>query len=1081
MLRVVAHKSVAAAKAYYAEGLKREDYYSEKQEVIGQWYGLAAERLGLTGKVNSEAFAALAENIHPATGKNLTPRTRADRRVGYDLNFHAPKSLSVLHALTGDNRIVDAFRSVVAETMSEIEVRAATRVQRRGEHSERLTGNLAWAEFVHFTARPVGGIPDPHLHVHCFAFNSTFDPVEKRWKAASWAGIKKEAPYSEAVFHSRLTDKITSLGYGIQRTRQGWEIGGIPQSVITKFSRRTAQIERLADTKGITDAKAKDALGATSREGKRKGLTRSALLKVWEGRLTAEEKAAITRVRFGQTTGQQTSKITAKEALDYACEKLFAKHSVVESTRLMGEAMRYGVGQVMPTEIRAGFSLHGMVEREIKGERLCTSLDVLAEEVSLINFVRTGRGVCAPFKQRHAKFTDERLTGEQRAAVRHILYSKDQVIAVRGVAGAGKTTLMQEVVPAIEATGRRVFAFAPSAEASRGTLRESGFANAQTVAHLLANPELQQKVRGQAIWIDEAGLLGVRDMWRIMRAVGSSTRIILTGDAQQHAPVARGNPFRLLQTHAGMKVAEVAEIRRQEREAYRSAVAALSKGDLPSAFRRLDGLDAIVEVQDDVERYRLLAHDFLQLSRQGSVPLVVSPTHAESAKVTAAIRDARREAGQLRGDRNFVQYHNLQWEEADRKRPELYGEGLAVQFHQNAKGIKRGELFRVLRQDETRAVQIENQAGRRVSLPLEHAARFQVYEEREITLAVGDQIRITRNGETADGRRIDNGYGFSVAGFNRKGQIVLNTKAVLNPHHGHLAYGYCSTSHASQSKSVRDVLIAQSESSFGASSTKEQFYVSVSRGKETVRIYTDSRSGLQEAVGNTAIRLSGVELAGLREAEIASFVGMEMNAKQWRESIQSRRAEGESKTFVKNLLQERRQDAAAQKQNGTDWRQYVEARRNNHTADGKSRSKGYSGNQEKKPGYTETNKRSFIRPTSPPTEAKPSKVAERAKPAEQTQTPATGRVARLANTFRAATDHFKQAISRSKGEQGHQPQNDNHRRVKLGKDQSISLQGGDADRSAKHAAKQRTADASKQQTQQKAKVQTPTPIAVRRR
>ena len=55
MLRVVAHTSAAAARKYYAEGLKREDYYSEKQEVVGKWHGRAAGLLGLSGDVDRES------------------------------------------------------------------------------------------------------------------------------------------------------------------------------------------------------------------------------------------------------------------------------------------------------------------------------------------------------------------------------------------------------------------------------------------------------------------------------------------------------------------------------------------------------------------------------------------------------------------------------------------------------------------------------------------------------------------------------------------------------------------------------------------------------------------------------------------------------------------------------------------------------------------------------------------------------------------------------------------------------------------------------------------------------------------
>lgn len=121
------------------------------------------------------------------------------------------------------------------------------------------------------------------------------------------------------------------------------------------------------------------------------------------------------------------------------------------------------------------------------------------------------------------------------------------------------------------------------------------------------------------IWIDEAGLLGTREMWELIKLAGNSTRIILTGDSGQHAPVARGDAFRLLQKYSGLKIAEVTKIRRQEQEIYKRAVAALSRGDLPNAFMSLDQLGAIVEVEDDRERYRLLANDFMELKARGSL------------------------------------------------------------------------------------------------------------------------------------------------------------------------------------------------------------------------------------------------------------------------------------------------------------------------------------------------------------------------------------------------------------------------------------------------------------------------------
>jgi conjugative relaxase-like TrwC/TraI family protein len=1071
MLRVVAHKSAAAAQQYYAEGLRREDYYSEGQEVAGKWHGKGAELLGLSGKVTPEAFAALVENRHPGTGEKLTPRMKADRRVGYDLNFHAPKSLSILHALTGDEGILNAFRSAVSETMQEIEALTTTRVRRGGAQKERVTGNLTWAEFIHFTARPVGGIPDPHLHIHCFAFNSTFDEAEGRWKAASWADIKKDAPYSEAVFHSRLTAKLSALGYGIERTRTGWEISGIPRTLIDKFSRRTAQIDRLAEKKGISDPKQKDALGAASREGKRHGMTYSDLLAAWGVRLTPEEKVLISKAVYDKVPGGPARAISIAKAFDDASEKLFAKSSVVEVKRLVAETLRFGLGSVTPERAWQEFSKRKMVVREVDGETLCTSVGILAEEVALINFVRSGRGMFAPVKSRNLRFTNEQLSGEQKAAVRHILGSKDQVVGIRGAAGVGKTTLMQEAVAQIEAQGLRVFAFAPSADASRRTLREAGFPDAQTVAHLLANKNLQRETRGQVIWIDEAGLLGVQDMWEILKIAGDSTRIILTGDTAQHAPVARGDAFRLIQHYAGLRVAEVTEIRRQEREDYRKAVSALSEGDLRTAFRRLDELGAIIEVADDAERYRLLAQDFLELSRKDSVPLVVSPTHAEGAKVTEAIRDAKREAGKLGPERSFVRYQNLQWEAPDRRRVENYREGLVIQFHQNASGIRRGALFRVMGQDDRGGLRVLDATGREMTLPLEQASRLQVFEEREINLGRGDRIRITRNGKSEDGRRLNNGDVFSVAGFRHDGKILLNTGAVLDRNHGHLTHGYCQTSHSAQSKSVRDVLVAQSSKSIFASS-REQFYVSVSRGKKSIRIYTDDRRELQEAVGNSSMRRAGIELAGFSSREVSGFMNGEMNGRQWRDQIRSRHAEGAAKSHVQTLLRERRQDGV-KKSEHMDFRQYIAMRRGIAGPDGKSRSKGSPGFGTKQATPTQRGGGLYrqTQPQSPhKATANENKKVAAVAPSKRKE-PANPRVGRMEKAFEAAKKNFKNVSERVKGAA---------QSVRQGRKEK-QLPASNGEQVSKHRVRQKAADAgAKAKTQTKIQQKPPTPPPPRR-
>src|ERR1700692_1075803 len=292
MIRVTQQNSGAAAKKYYATA----DYYSEGQEIVGSWGGKGAARLGLEGTVDKFSFERLCDNLEPRTGEPLTVRTRAERRVGYDFTFSVPKSVSLLYAMSGDQDILKAFRASVDETMREIEAEMKTRVRMGGKDEDRVTGNMVWAEFIHTTSRPVDGVPDPQLHAHVFAFNTTWDDDERRWKAGQFRELKRDAPYFQAAFRVRLANRLQELGFGVERKRDDFEIAGIPKDVLGRFSRRTALIEKVAAEKGITDPKRKDELGAETREKKESALSWETLRKRWNARLTDQERTALAAV-----------------------------------------------------------------------------------------------------------------------------------------------------------------------------------------------------------------------------------------------------------------------------------------------------------------------------------------------------------------------------------------------------------------------------------------------------------------------------------------------------------------------------------------------------------------------------------------------------------------------------------------------------------------------------------------------------------------------------------------------------------------------------------------------------------------
>jgi conjugative relaxase-like TrwC/TraI family protein len=841
MLRITQNSHAGGAKSYYSTG----DYYLEGQELAGQWRGEAARRLGLFGEVKQADWEALCDNLHPQTGEQLTARRKTDRTIGYDFNFHVPKSVSLLYAMTRDERLLAAFRDAVDGTMHDIESEMSTRVRKAGKNENRQTGNMVWGEFVHFTSRPVDGLPDPHLHAHCFASNATFDKEEEVWKAGQFRELKRDAPYFEAVFHTRLAHRLSDLGLPIERTKNGWELGGISRSLISKFSRRTTQIEDKAREMGINDVEAKAELGAKTRERKQKELTFSELRDAWRGRMSPEELAALAALE--QKLGGEAEppdENASGRAVEYALGHCFERSSVVPERQVLTAALRQAVGKTTVVEVQRAAAASGMITAERNGRRMVSTREILNEERAIIKFAREGRGQCRPFAKRDHQLTRQWLNDDQQKAVRHILGSRDRVTVLRGSAGVGKTTLMQEAVEAIEQSGTKVFAFAPSAAASRGVLRSEGF-EADTVARLLLDENLQQQAAGQLIWVDEAGLLGTKTMRQLFDlAEKIEARVLLTGDRRQHGSVDRGAALRLLEEEAGLKPAEVKEIQRQRGE-YKEAVKALSEGRAGEGLRRLDKLGWVREIAED-DRYRQLAADYVTTVTVGKSAIVVSPTHAEASKINGEIRGALRKSGAIsREHRTYRVLENAYLTQAERGDAVNYEPGDVLQFEQNAKGFTRGDRLTV--EDPLNA-------------PLDRAARFQVFRTKKLELAPGDIVRITHNGKSADGQhKLDNGSLYRIRRFDDAGNIILDNGWLVGKDFGHLTHGYVVTSHASQGRTVDVALIGQSSASYRAAS-REQFYVSCSRARERVVVYTDDRAALAEAVSQTDERITATEL-----------------------------------------------------------------------------------------------------------------------------------------------------------------------------------------------------------------------------
>ena len=887
MLFVTPARGAKEAKDYFTRHMSTSDYYMrDAAEFAGEWHGLGAELLGLSGTIDKESYFKLCDNINPKTNEPLTARTKTERRVLYDFTFDAPKSVTLALELGGDERILDAFRRAVKDTMDEMEGAMMARVRSNGRSEDRPSANMLWGEFIHRTTRPIDGVPDPQLHSHAVAFNATWDPEEERWKAAQFGNIVRDRGYYQAAFHSRFAERLKELGYGIEQDKNSFRLVGIERATADKFSRRSELIDAEAKRLGITDKDALDALGRRTREKKNdQERSLSELRKEWAARLSDDDKAGISEAR----RGQETTTLTADQAMDFALSHCFERGSAIPEKQLLRTALTRSVGTASVDEVKALLARDNIIGRQRLGQRWVTTEEVLREEIAMTDFVRNGR--CRRHKLGGVTGKpdlDPELSAEQRNAAMVILNSTDIVTALQGGAGTGKTRMMQATVKAIEESGKKVFTFAPSAEASRGVLRSEGFENAETVERLLIDPKMQEQVKGQVLWVDEAGLLSAKDMKRLFEvAKEQDARVVLSGDSNQHSAVNRGDALRILENNAGLRVGRLSQIRRQTNENYRNAVRAISKGGtvgkdgrtaLQSGIEMLDKMGAIVEAEGD-DRYKAIADDYAKVTSEYKgnklkTALVVSPTHREGDKVTEFIRESMRETGRVSGEEHhFLSLRSLNLTEAQRADAREYSEGTVVRFHQDAKGFKSGERVTVVGAKAGK-VSVRRENGSEDFLPLQEAKKFQIFTPGEVALAKGDKLRLTYGGQARETsgplgktkNKVNNGQIYGVEGFTRDGDIKLSNGYVLPKDYGGITHGYVVTSHASQGKTVDAVLIAMGHESLSAAS-REQFYVSVSRGRELVRLYTDDKAAMMEAVQASGARLSATELMQAEQAK----------------------------------------------------------------------------------------------------------------------------------------------------------------------------------------------------------------------
>jgi len=457
------------------------------------------------------------------------------------------------------------------------------------------------------------------------------------------------------------------------------------------------------------------------------------------------------------------------------------------------------------------------------------------------------------------------LDAEQRQAVERILRSRDFITLFRGGAGTGKSFALREVVRGLRLAGRAVQVLAPQRQQVMD-LEKDGFLGAETVSAFLARGKLGDYA---VVIVDEAGQIGGKQMLALLELAREHTgRLILSGDTRQHGAVEASDALRAIEKYSGARVAELTNIRRQnpglartkeERQRirqYRQAVTEARDGKLAQSFDRLDKQGAITQCTPGNQHEKLIER-YLELVKARHRTVVVSQSWNEIHEVNEQIRRALK-AEKLIGetDATVTVYQPVDLTDAQKRDGRSYDENAVLVFNRNVRGFHKGDAARLRAITETHLIV---EGDERVACVLfKHLDRVTVCHRKELLLSAGDRLQHKANGRSEDSRKLANGELVTVKEVHNDGRIQLTDGRVLNQKFRQFVRGYAVTSYAAQGKTVDQVLFC--DSAVRAATNDQQWYVTISRGRRGVHIFTTDKAQLRENITRSGQRPLAVEM-----------------------------------------------------------------------------------------------------------------------------------------------------------------------------------------------------------------------------
>ena len=870
MLTISKPLSASQARTYHARefAAQEQNYWSRDQQGHSEWQGRLAEQWNLTGAVEAQHFARLSEGQHPHTEEQLVRHqvsrtyegkfgkevTSAEHRAGWDATFSAPKSVSLTALVGGDDRVREAHRESVRVALSELERYTQARIG--NVHAPETTAKFIAATFEHDTARPVDGYAAPQLHTHAVIFNVT-ERENGETRALQPHEMFVSQRYITAVYRSELALRLERPGYELERGKHGQpEIRGYTKEYLEASSPRREQIKDHLREQGIDGAAAAQIAALHTRDRKELLSPEEVLQRHRE--LAAQYGHQADRVvaqahEHGQHR-MQDPEMQAQRAVTWARDHVFERSAVQDRRAILETALVRGMGETTYAQVRQEFErrIEAGEFREIShvgaGQQFTTAAMERMER-EIVGRMQEGnwRDYSDPMLvSPHVRIATEdrhpELNASQRRAVDEIFLSREKIVGLDGIAGAGKTTTLSVIREGAKAEGYKVEGFAPTSRASQ-KLAETGMETSTLQKHLARGQEPDNGAKCLYV-LDESSLASTRQVHEFVNRLHPNDRVLLVGDRRQHEAVEAGRPFAQLQD-AGMKTVKLEEIVRQRDPELKQVVEQLARGEVRVAIQNLDRQGRVHEIPGHDERIAAIAKEY---AKSPENTLVVSPDNRSRMEINERIHAELQGRGVVSGEeysiRTLVPRQELTG--ADRTWAERYEAGDVLRYARASKetGIGRGEYAQVKSVDAPKnRLTVELQDGTEHTYDPRRQQGVSVFREEMRNFSVGDRIQFTA---PANELKVANRELGIIESIGKDGRLRLKMDCgrtvELDPRkHPHLDHGYAMTSHSSQGQTADRVLI-HVDSELGAKDllNSRMAYVSVSRGRYDAQIFTNN-------------------------------------------------------------------------------------------------------------------------------------------------------------------------------------------------------------------------------------------------